>query len=625
MYITWMRSEDELNNLKDAWLAEQREERERIRAERLNKTLKQRVEAGVALTRLEVSETGTAAGGRTLVWVELKSAEFRASPGTPVLLWWDEPKPETSLNAILARRRGQELGLVLDEFPPERLLGGEFNLDLEAPQTTYQRGVWAIKAFAEAKNSSDTGRLREALFLGEGIETSRPKALDFLDEKLNESQRKAVQHALFTEPVAYIHGPPGTGKTRTLVEVIRQSLRADMRVLVAAASNAAVDHISRQLLAASVPVLRLGHPARVMPDLEQHTLDSRLAALPDYAMAKAWMDQANAIRRKISNRSDRGTMRGDERRELYRQARELTQDAKRHLANLEDAIVSTARVISCTASSADSNILRNQEFDLVVIDEGSQIPDPIALIAARRGARLVIAGDPCQLAPTVHSTGSVGKRLASTFLERFQDQAYLLDTQYRMNALIMNYPSDAMYGGRLIAHPSVASHTLLDLGVEPDPWLKSPLMYLDTAGKGWEELVTDEDPSTSNPQQAERTVAEARRLLELGLKPEDLAIISPYYAQVRLIRALIPEVDVDTVDAFQGQEREAIIVDLVRSNYESRIGFLSDVRRMNVAMTRARRFLLVIGDSATIANHCFYEEFLEYVENYGALESAWSD
>jgi superfamily I DNA and/or RNA helicase len=206
----------------------------------------------------------------------------------------------------------------------------------------------------------------------------------------------------------------------------------------------------------------------------------------------------------------------------------------------------------------------------------------------------------------------------------------MLLVQHRMHASIMRFPSERFYEGRLVAAPEVAAHRLEQLGVRPDPTRDAPWLFVDAAGRGWEEERSDDDPSTRNPGQAERVAAEVKRLVRRGVRPKDVAVITPYEAQARVLRGLLVELrreglEVGTVDGFQGREKEAVVVDLVRSNDRGEVGFLADVRRMNVAITRARRFLLVLGDGATLASHSFYAAFLEHAEQDGAHHSAWMD
>jgi predicted DNA helicase len=289
-------------------------------------------------------------------------------------------------------------------------------------------------------------------------------------------------------------------------------------------------------------------------------------------------------------------------------------------------------VICATAAGADAAILADEAFDLVVLDEATQSVDPISLCALLRAPRAVLAGDPCQLPPTVIARDAAP--LARTIFEDIATRAptavRMLVRQHRMHESIMAFPSASMYGGQLIAAPAVAGHRLEDLGVAPDPLRDAPWIFIDTAGKGWTDEHGVDDPSTRNPAAAARVAAEARRLLGRGLSAADVAVITPYDAQARLLHDLLAAerdagLEIGTVDGFQGREKEAILVDLVRSNERGELGFLADTRRMNVALTRARRFLLVVGDSATLGAHPYYAAFLVAAETAGAWRSAWSD
>jgi superfamily I DNA and/or RNA helicase len=273
-------------------------------------------------------------------------------------------------------------------------------------------------------------------------------------------------------------------------------------------------------------------------------------------------------------------------------------------------------------------------FDAVALDEATQSVDPVSLVALLRAPRAVLAGDPRQLPPTVLSSPGGRGPLCETLFER-EARAHpaavaLLTEQYRMSELLMHFPSAQSYEGRLVCSPEVANRTLESLGLPADPLRAGGLIFIDTAGTGWQEERQDDDPSTSNPGHAQRVAAEVRRLLGRGLAAADVAVIAPYHAQVLLLREYLAEacvqgLEVGSVDGFQGREKEAIVLDLVRSNDSGDIGFLRDVRRMNVAITRARSLLLVVGDSATVGEHNYYAEFLREVEQRGTYLSAWSD
>jgi superfamily I DNA and/or RNA helicase len=340
-----------------------------------------------------------------------------------------------------------------------------------------------------------------------------------------------------------------------------------------------------------------------------------------------------------------------ETRKLWAEARALDRDAAREVANAERAIVDRADVVLATCVGADHPILGETMFDCVVLDEATQAPDPLLLVAFGRAKVAVLAGDPHQLGPVVVGGPQVEPVLGTTIFERLVadelargGDIVMLEQQHRMNVEIMTFPSRSMYEGRLVAAPDVAHRTLADLNVLPDPARPKPVWMIDTAGKDWLEERTDfepggslnnlpafhVDPSTFNTGNAERVAAEARRLLSRGVAATDLAIIAAYSAQARKLRDLLRDeraagLEIGTVDGFQGREKEAVIVDLVRSNDSGELGFLSNTRRMNVALTRAKRFLLVVADSATLGNHPYYAQFLAYIDEVDAHGSAWSD
>ena len=318
---------------------------------------------------------------------------------------------------------------------------------------------------------------------------------------------------------------------------------------------------------------------------------------------------------------------------MMQEARALERDARGQLRRAQRGILSGAKVVCCTAAGADSALLGDERFDLVVLDEATQVPDPLALVALSRGERAVLAGDPEQLPPTVLNPeaeqGGLGVTLFERLAQAHPGAGVLLEVQHRMHADLMAFPSATRYGGRLQAHPAVAARTLADLGAAEDPGRPAPLVLVDCAGKGWAD-EQGEDGSTANPGQAARTAAEVRRLLSRGLSPAEIGVITPYRAQRRLLRRLLSDavargLEIDTVDGFQGRENEAIVVDLVRSNEAGKVGFVADRRRLNVALTRAKRHLLLIADTATLGAHADFAALLEAVEAHGAWVSAWSD
>jgi superfamily I DNA and/or RNA helicase len=662
---------DWLDALTRAWHAERTAVREKVAQERAGRTLGERVALGIALDRLRITDEQSAPGDRVRVLVAAPESidldNLRLSPGDPIRLWAEHPDEPGAVRGVYERRDDQALWLMLDRSVDE--LDRDYAIDPEVPEVTFDRGDQAIARARAALATSDLARIRDVAALVKPPRPIAPATWTVRDGALDERQLDAVAAALRAGDIALIHGPPGTGKTRTLVEVVRQRVARGERVLCAAPSNTAVDNLGQGMMLADAGLraVRLGHPARVNPALATLTLDAQVDADGATRLAREWRDRARQLRKTAFGK------RGPEAKALWQEARALDRDAARELANAARAIVERAEIILATCVGCDHFLLGQAgeatAFDCVVVDEATQAPDPLLLIALARARVCVLAGDPQQLGPVVTGGPSAEATLGSTIFERLAraswpggaasptgSGAVMLEQQHRMHAEIMRFPSRTMYDERLRAAPAVAGHTLDDLAVAPDPLRPRPLWLIDTAGKDWTEEravmspaprasrdgpdfepgtslslpVVRLDPSTFNAGNAERVAAEARRLLSRGLPPTEIAIIAAYSAQARRLRELLRAeraagLEIGTVDGFQGREKEAVIVDLVRSNDRGEIGFLANTRRMNVALTRARRFLLVVADSATLGAHPYYAAFLSYVDEIDAHGSAWSD
>jgi len=628
-----------LDALATAWKAERMAARAKIALERSGRTLVERVQLGIAVAKLRIVDEQGAPGDRVRVRVAVPETidldNLRLSPGDPVRFWAEHPDEPGAVRAVYERREDQSLWLMLDRAVDE--VDREYAIDPEAPEVTFDRGDNAIIRLRDALGGSDAARTREVITMQRPPKRLGAVTFTPFDDALDEVQRAAVDAGLRSGDVAVLIGPPGTGKTRTLAEIVRQRVARGERVLCAAPSNTAVDNLGMRLARGGVRAIRIGHPARIRAELASLTVDAAVERDGATALAREWRDRARVLRKSAASK------RGSEGRALWTEARALDRDAAREVANAERAAVDRADVVLATCVGCDHPFIRDRVFDCVVVDEATQAPDPLLLIALLRARVAVMAGDPHQLGPVVQSQHSI---LESTVFERLAagEGVVMLEQQHRMHEEIMTFPSRSMYDGKLRAAPEVAHHVLADLGVVPDELRPRPLWLIDTAGKDWLEQRTDFDPgsslnnapafsfdpSTFNPGNAERVAAEARRILSRGLPPTELAIIAAYSAQARRLRELLrPErergLEIGTVDGFQGREKEAVIVDLVRSNDSGEIGFLSNTRRMNVALTRAKRFLLVMADSATLGEHPYYAQFLEYVDSLDAHGSAWSD
>ncbi len=434
---------------------------------------------------------------------------------------------------------------------------------------------------------------------------------------LNTTQERAVNEILCAKDVAIVHGPPGTGKTTTLVEAIYEVLRREPQVLVCAQSNTAVDWISEQLVDRGLSVLRIGNPSRVNDKMLSFTYEKRFEAHPDYP--ELW-----AIRRTIRQLYSSGANHGDA---FHQRVSRLRDKAAELEQRIRDQIFGEVRVVASTLAGAGHPLLVGHRFHTLFIDEAAQALEAACWIAIQKADRFILAGDHQQLPPTIMcreaEIGGLGRTLMETVVHNKPQAVTLLETQYRMTEPLIHFSSQWFYQGRIKSAPSLRTTELLPM--------EKPITWIDTHLDETPEQYDSDTSSRSNPAEAQLTLqALAHFILQVG--PQhilsegiDVGIISPYKAQVQLLRCMLKAhqefkrfrrlISVNTVDGFQGQERDAILISLVRSNDQGRIGFLSDLRRMNVAMTRARMKLIILGDVQTLTHHKFYRELYTYVQS----------
>lgn len=491
-------------------------------------------------------------------------------------------------------------------------------VQLSFDETSYRAMFDALDRVIKAKN----GRLA---YLRDLFASKVPAAtFSFSDISLpwlNATQQHAVNEVLRAKDVAIVHGPPGTGKTTTLVEAINETLARESQVLVCAQSNMAVDWISEQLVDRGINVLRIGNPTRVNDKMLGFTYERRFEAHPDYSQLWAIRKAIRELRMQRKGRTENWHQKMDR---LRSRATELE-------ISINADLFGQARVIASTLVGASNKLLDGQHYSTLFIDEAAQALEPACWIAIRRANRVILAGDHCQLPPTVKSIAALKAGLGKTLMERIVDSkpevVTLLDTQYRMNEEIMRFSSSWFYDGKVKAASITAHRGILDYDT-PIEWVDDVANDDETVG----ETFVGETFGRINKVEA-RQVMELlqayfekigkQRILDESI---DVGIISPYRAQVQYLRHLIKKetffkpfrhlLSVNTVDGFQGQERDVIIVSLVRSNNDGQIGFLRDLRRMNVAMTRARSKLIIIGDHETLAHHEFYKKLYEYIKKH---------
>lgn len=479
---------------------------------------------------------------------------------------------------------------------------------------------------------------------------------DSLLGKLNDLQRKAVRCAANAKDLAVVHGPPGTGKTHTIVAYILAEVARGNRVLVVAPSNVAVDNIAERLAKSEIPVkfVRAGHPARILPSVIEHSLDSLVLKTDEAALARDIRTELDDLESKIRKTKERGS-----RKALRSEQRELRKDLRKRERLAVKRLLTQMSVVLSTISGAGARVLDIAEnvmrFDVVVIDEAAQALEAACWVPILRAKKAVLAGDPYQLAGTVKSVEAESRGLKTSILDRvfstpgLQLAVTMLCTQYRMNNVISSWSSQEFYSGNLVADSSVASHRLGEMDtckddVDDDQNLVHPFILIDTAGGDCEEddlseeisqdasLVSNKNvvASRSNKGEAEIICRIVDQFISYGVPKKGIAVISPYSGQVEVLRSLLwpthgRTLEVATIDSFQGREKEVVCMSLVRSNERGNVGFLSDDRRLNVAITRARRCVLIVCDSETVSTHPLLQRMVEYAENHGHYRSAVVD
>jgi superfamily I DNA and/or RNA helicase len=622
-----LRSADDYFDVLERWLdLESEAERARLARRRQIRNQTHVEKTGETIVRLQMADHKTGLAGRFLIDLTKPGDQSlpmnRLKVGSPIVLSNDEDPTDEGIPGVVSRRKYDSIQVATDRWPESRW----FRLDLSPDETTRRR---QLSAMARARTAaSRTGRLRDMLLGSRPLRYGEPAQIEFLTS-LNPPQQEAVRFALSAYDVAILHGPPGTGKTTTLAEVIYQAVQRGQRVLACAPSNTAVDNLLERLIGIMPRTVRVGHPARVFESLRGHTLDELVDSDPSSDIIREMRRDVEELMRAAS-KTLRGSDWRQQKRAMHAEAGQLRGQIRSLERSIINSVLDQADVI-CTTTTIDDDLLGDRTFDLVVIDEACQCTEPSVWQAILRADRLVLAGDHCQLPPTVLSDEAVKCGMRQSLMQRLVmregDEVFRrLTVQYRMHEAIMNFSSDTFYEGTLVADASVRSHRLCDLpNVEELPLTTDPIEFIDTAGAEFQEQIEPDGESKLNPKEANVIVRLVRELMEAGVTADQIAIIAPYAAQKRLLRGRIEttELEIDTVDGFQGREKEVVLITMVRSNDRGEIGFLSDTRRTNVALTRAKRKLIVIGDSATLATNDFYAKMLDYFESHNAYRSVW--
>ncbi len=607
----------------------------------LRVSLEQRRKNGVTWYPVKINSEELGSGD--LLHLEIERTTYLDKPhqfssGKNVSLFSNQSDETLEITGTIKSVSKNTLRLVIhsDELP-DWCYDGKLGLNIQFDDNSYLEMQRALDVVIDAKNNR-IAELREMIEGNLPISFGKPNE-DVLIPQLNLSQNRAVRHVLSVNDIGVVHGPPGTGKTTSLVQAIRLTLQTESQVLVCAPTNSAVDLLTEKLTELGIDVLRLGHPARMADELLQSSVDGKIASSPYYKAIKNLRRNAEEYFR-MAGKYKRvfGKEDAQQRAAFYTEAKNCIKEA--HL--LEDFVVEglfkNAQVICCTPVTSTHRALNRKRFNTLFFDEASQALEPMVWIPLLKCRRLILSGDHFQLPPVVKSLEAKKGGLDQTLLDRcidLKDAVVLLNRQYRMSSAIMGFSNQYFYNNELIADESVAAHSLIN---DENSYLSKSIEFIDTAGCSFDEIQNPETLSHFNPKEGEILFQHLQQLLvdysvNVDLPALDIGIISPYkeqrewlkenLAHVELDKSKLHSLSIKTIDGFQGEERDVIYISLVRSNDQHEIGFLSDLRRMNVAITRARKKLVVIGDSATVGSSPFYQSFLEYCEKNGLYRTAW--
>jgi superfamily I DNA and/or RNA helicase len=605
----------------------------------LLRSLQQRTAEGVTWYPVKLKRDYIGTGERLIVEVERigqldQPHAFQSGKSVSFFSNASGKPAKDHVNGVINYVRDNTMVITLnsDELP-DWIEDTHLGVDVMFDEMSYREMEFALKEVIK----SDEGRvaeLREILLGNAKAQTTEVPGIS--DSNLNPSQLRALEKIFGAHDVGFIHGPPGTGKTTTLVHAIHRILKEEKQVLVCAPSNAAVDLLADKLTDQGLSVLRIGHPARVTEQSLSKTLDARIADHPSYRELRALRKKMEQVRNTaLKYRRNFGYDERQQRKLLMQESKALKADADMLEFYIINDLLQTMQVVCSTLVGSSHPVLRGKKFTTAFIDEAGQALEPACWIPILRANRVIFAGDHQQLPPTIKSIEAARMGLAKTLFEkgihRHPQMSEMLRVQYRMNQDIMKFSSAYFYKDELVAHDSVRSRLLNEQ--------ESPVEFIDTAGCGYNESQDPETLSRFNEDEARLLIGQVESLIgrigESTWAEEkiSLGLITPYRAQVDYLNKLAEAspvleplrhfININTVDAFQGQERDVIAISFVRSNDKSEVGFLGDIRRTNVAMTRAKKKLIMIGDSATLGSHPFYNELLDYVQNGGFYKSAF--
>lgn len=590
---------------------------------------------GLLVSRLEIFEHDFYFGGRYFYRFRKNNQTAigfsRISPGCIISLVISETKEEI-LKAIVQTVTRSEIKIISEVQLKIEELKLFYEIHINADNITYKRiknGLIELQKNIISKSDLflihilRTGEINHFKFMSE------PIVKNYNNSYLNLSQNLAIEKVLSGLPLTLIHGPPGTGKTRTVLHLIKELVKYHKKVLVCAGTNTATDLLAEGLLAMDIKTVRLGHPARVSENLFSITLEKMLDKTNAGILALKLEKELSDVLRQKDKRIQKGKFLD---KEEFQSEKNLIISYRKEIQRLNHQSLLelfNENVVFCTtASNAGSDDIKQFQFDYVIIDEAAQLIEPICYLPLLRGNRFVLSGDHLQLPPTIISKEASAKGLSKSFFEKlmhtYQSVSVLLNTQYRMHVDIAGFSSAYFYKSELLTDDKTNSRET-SLSSESLFYPLKKAMFIDTAGADYEETFIESRKSYINKGEGQVIQRLVLALLNDGLLPDSIGIIVPYRTQAEFLTESInnENIEVSTVDSFQGREKECIIVGLTRSNASQKIGFLSEERRLNVALTRAKSKLIVIGDSSTLSNHQIFSELLTYSQNLGGYHSIW--